>query len=106
MAAVCLSVWAVTFLAFSDGHCSGCGRDVLGEALLDGVAAELSAGAVREQRLAGVAVAFGEPGPQDCDGDLGQRGDPLFASLAVAGDVRACAEVDVAAGQAGQLGDP
>ena len=35
----------------------------------------------------------------------GERGDPLFAALAEAGDVRPGAEVDVAAGQAGQLGD-
>jgi len=43
---------------------------------------------------------------QDGDGVLRERGDPLFAALAVAGDVRSCAEVNVAAGQAGQLGDP
>jgi hypothetical protein len=36
---------------------------------------------------------------------LGQRGDALFSSLAVAGDVRPGAEVDVAAVQPGQLGD-
>jgi len=51
------------------------------EALLDGVAAEPSAGAVREQGLSGVSVPFGEPGAQDGDGDGGERGDPLLAAL-------------------------
>src|SRR5271169_2237354 len=34
----------------------------------------------------------------------GQRGDPVFSALAVAGDVGAGTEVDVAAGQGGELG--
>jgi hypothetical protein len=80
---------------------SGCGGGVLGEAFLDGVAAESSAGAVREQGLLQFAVPFAEPGTQDGDGDRGERGDPFFSPLAVAGDVRPTAEVRVAEGQPG-----
>ena len=36
----------------------------------------------------------------------GQRRDPVFAAFAVAGDVGTGAEVDIAAGQGGQLGGP
>jgi hypothetical protein len=67
---------------------AGCGGDVLGEAFLDGVAAEPSSGPVREQRLGRLAVPSREPGAQDGDGNCGERGDPLLAALAVAGDVR------------------
>ncbi len=48
---------------------------------------------------------LGEPGPQDLDGLPRQRGRAVFSALAVAADVRAGAEVSVAGGVAGQLGD-
>jgi hypothetical protein len=78
---------------------------VLGDASFDGVAAEPSAVAGGEQRLFRRACAFGKPGAQHGDGDLGERGDPLFASFAEAADVRPGTEVDVAAGESGELGD-
>jgi hypothetical protein len=46
---------------------------------------------------------FGEPFADDGDGGLGQRGDPVFAAFAVAGDVGAGAEVQVGAGQGGEF---
>jgi len=48
----------------------------------------------------------GEPGPQGGDGARGKRRNPVFAAFAVAGDVGAAAEVDIAAGQGGELGGP
>src|SRR5262249_10557650 len=39
------------------------------------------------------------------DGAGGEWGDPVFAALAVAGDVRPGAEVDVADGEPGELGN-
>jgi hypothetical protein len=77
---------------------------VCSEAVFDRVAAELAAGTCREQRLVGVAGALGQPGAQDRDGLLGERRDALSAALAQAADVRADAEVNVAAGEADQLG--
>ena len=53
----------------------------------------------------GAPGGFGKPAAQCFDRGLGQRRGPVFASLAVAGDVRACAEVDVVAAQANQFGD-
>jgi hypothetical protein len=49
--------------------------------------------------------AFGEPAAEDVDGVAGQRGDAVFAALAVAGDVRADAKVEVAAAQPDELRD-
>ncbi len=69
------------------------------------VAAELPAGAGREQRFGRGAVAFGQPGAQDLDGQGQQRGVPLLAALAQATHVGSGAEDDVCAGQAGQLRD-
>ena len=50
-------------------------------------------------------MAFGQPDAQDLDGQGQQRGVPFLAALAQAAHVRAGAEDDVGAGQAGQLGD-
>ena len=74
--------------------------------MFDGVAAERGAAAGREQRCVWVTVVFAEPVAQDGDGGAGERGDPVFATFAVAGDVRARAEVQVSAGEPGQFGDP
>ena len=49
---------------------------------------------------------FGEPGRSDCSTVARSAGRLVLAAFAVAADVRAGAEVDVAAGEAGQLGDP
>ena len=51
-----------------------------------------------------MAVVFGQPDPHHLGGCLGQRGGAVFAALAVAADVRARTEVDIAAGEAGQFG--
>jgi hypothetical protein len=73
--------------------------------MIDRIAAELPASAVGEQRLAGLAAAFGYPAAEHRDGLGGERGDALLSAFAGAGDVRPGAEVDIAGGQPGQLGD-
>jgi len=78
----------------------------VGDAVLDRVAAEPGAAAGREQRIARIAALLVEPGPEHGDGAAGEWGDPVFAALAVAGNVRAGTEVDVGTGQAGQFRDP
>jgi len=99
-------VWAVTFFAFSDGHRAA--AVVTCWARRFSTASRLSLPPLRfgNSGWPGSTGALGEPCAQDRYGDRGERGDPLFASLAVAGDVRPAAEVNVAAGQPGQLGDP
>ena len=77
-----------------------------GEAVLDGIVAEPCPGACREQRVMGLTRVLGEPGPQDGNGESGERRGPLLAALAHATDVRPGVENDVAVGQADQLGDP
>jgi len=62
----------------------------VGDAVLDGVTAECVAGLGWEQWRAGFTCAFGRPAAKDSDGGRGQRGDPVFAAFAVAGDVRTC----------------
>ena len=79
---------------------------MLGETSLDRVAAERAPGVRREQRVVGLAGALGEPGAQDRDGLGGQRRDALLATLAQAADVRSDAELNVAAGEAGELRCP
>jgi hypothetical protein len=70
---------------------------VPGEQVSDGVGAEPPAGAGGEQRVGGLAVAFAEPVREDPRGGPGQWGASLFASFAVASEVRAGAEGDIAA---------
>ena len=106
IAAVCRSTCAVIVLPCSDGQAVGGRVGVVGDAVLDRVAAERPAPTGREQRVGGLPALLVEPGAQDRDGGRGERGDPVFAALAVAGDVRAGAEVHVGAGELGQLGDP
>jgi hypothetical protein len=98
MAAVCRSVCG-DVLGLQRRAVAAGGGEVPGEAFLDGVAAEPSAGPVREQGLLRFAVPFGQPGAQDGDGVLRERSNAFLASLAVAGDVRPGANVDIAAGQ-------
>ena len=75
-----------------------------GDAAFDGVVAEAPPGAGGEQWLAGMVAAFPEPGAHDSGGGWGERHASLLASLAGAADVGGCAELDVAAGEPGQLG--
>src|SRR5215208_6113358 len=74
--------------------------------MFDGVAAERGAATGREQRRIGGAVVFAEPVAQRGDGGAGEWGDPVLAAFAVAGDVRARAEVHVGAGEPDEFGDP
>ncbi len=83
--------------------CRGGGVDA--DALLDGVAAESPAGAGRKQRVVGSAGTLGEPGREDCLGRRGEWDRALFAAFAFAAEVRARAERDVCAVEAGELGD-
>lgn len=80
---------------------SGC---VLVEQARECVMGERLAGACRKERIGGFAGTLVEPSAQDGDRRRGQRRDPLLASLAVAADVGAAPEVDVAAPEPGQLG--
>jgi hypothetical protein len=73
---------------------------------LQGIAAHRPAAAGDEQRGSRGAAAFGKPGSQGDDGGGGQGRDPVLAALAVAGDVGADDEMDVAAGQGDELGGP
>ena len=87
-----------------DRRAAGLGRGcVLGDEPFDGVAGEPAAGPGGEQRAVGGGAELGEPGPEHPDGLGGERGCPVFAALAVAADVRAGAQVDVLAGEAGEL---
>src|SRR3954451_7723788 len=79
---------------------------VVGEAMLDRVAAERGAATGREQRGVWAGVLLVEPVLQGGGGAAGERGDPVLAAFAMAGDVRAGAEVQVVAGEPNQLGDP
>jgi hypothetical protein len=72
----------------------------------DRVAAEGSAAGAGEQWVAGCPGALGEPGLQQAAGLSAQWCDPFLASFPVAAHVRPGAEVDSAADQAGELGDP
>jgi hypothetical protein len=56
---------------------------VVGESLFEGVAAHRSAAIGREQWVAGLSCAFGQPVAQGCDGAGGQRGNAVLAALAV-----------------------
>ena len=91
-------------LLVSDGRGERGGGGVVGESSLERVAAERPAGAGRERGVVGVSSTLGEPSPQDCDGLFGQRRDPLLSALPQAADVRAGAEVNVAAFEGGELG--
>jgi hypothetical protein len=75
-----------------------------GDAAFDSVVAEAPSGPGGEQRLAGVVSPFPEPGAQDGGGGRGERHASLLASFTGAADVDGCAELDVAAGEPGQLG--
>ncbi len=77
-----------------------------GEMPFDGVAADKGTGGGGEQRVGGNSWALGEPGLEDGSGRRHQRCTPLLAALADGVNVRADAEGDVLAGEAGELGDP
>src|SRR5215472_11694740 len=82
------------------------GLGVPGDEQLDGVAAERLAAAGGEDRAVRLAAALVQPGAE-CPGDLGgDRGAAFLTALAGAPDVRSGTEVDVGAGERGELGDP
>ena len=72
-----------------------------GEAALDRVSGQVPAVAGGEQGRFRFRGDFGEPFAQVAEERRGERGDPLLASLAVACDVRAGAEMQVGAGEGG-----
>src|SRR6266508_1524286 len=81
---------------------SRCG--VLGEPVFDSVSGERAAATRGKEWVGRAPRPLGEP---ILEGRYrpGQQGrDPILASLAVAADVRTTAKVDIAAGQASQLG--
>ena len=89
----------MTFLCVSDGQLAGCGGVIL--AMSRSTASRLSGRPVLggEQRVVGLAGrARRARRRRTADGGWGERGGPLFAAFAVAADVGAGAEVDVAAG--------
>jgi hypothetical protein len=57
------------------------GGDVFGEEVGDGVAAEMPASAVGEQRIGGCGVPVGDPPLEQPGGGSGQRGASLFAAF-------------------------
>jgi hypothetical protein len=77
-----------------------------GDKQFDRVAAEGLPAAGGEQRAVEAAAALVQPGPQRPGHLRGDRGAAFLAAFAQAADVRAGAEVDVGAGERGELGDP
>ena len=75
-------------LAAQRGALLCCDLGVVGDAVLDRVTTQRLAAAGGEQWRAGSAAVFVEPCAQDRDGAGGERGDPIFATFAVTGDVR------------------
>src|SRR5205814_9904600 len=80
--------------------CCGC---VFGDEPFDGVAREWASSLGGKQRAVRGGIELCEPGPEDLDGLPGERCCPVLATLAVTADVRAGAQVDVLAGEAGEL---
>ena len=79
-------------------------RDISGQPVFKGIAAECTPGPGREQRVRGPTGAFGEPGAQEGDGARGQRRDPLFSPLAGATEMRTGPEMDIGRGKPDQFG--
>ena len=82
-------------LVLQCGATFGGGDQVFGEPALEGVAGEPVSLAGREERIVRAASSFVDTHAQDRGRDLGERRDPLFASLPSAVDVRAVAEMHV-----------
>ena len=93
---VCRRTCGLSLRPVRDGQLRG-GLGVVGEAALDGVGAEPASGAGAEHRVVGQSAAFGEPGAERCLDGAGERDGSLFAAFAVASQVGAGAEGDVAA---------
>ena len=97
------STCGVIVLAASDGHAAAARGGVLGEAALERVAGQRAAGAGREQRVVGPAVAFASQARMTVTVCLVSGVMRCLRPLPMAADVRAGAEAQVAAGQADQL---
>ena len=107
MAAVCRRVCGVTFLSAIDGQAAAAVAACLATSRST---ASRESGPPRlggEQRVRRVGrLSSASQARSTATVWAGERGGPVLAALAVAADVRAGAEVDVVAGQAGELGDP
>jgi len=79
------------------------GRGILGNEEGYGVAGERHAPGAGEQGVGRPAPRLGQPGPQYGDGLTGERRDTFLAALAMAPDMRTRPELDVLAGEAGDL---
>src|SRR5262252_9783281 len=105
MAQLCLSMWGCSFLVRRDGHrscrCGGVDRD----STLDCVAAQPAPRPRGKQRIPRSPASFVKPGGQHRLGCLGERDGPLLASLSLAADMRACAELGVTAVEPDKPGD-
>jgi hypothetical protein len=93
-------------LAFQGRLCAGCCGGVPGEAPFDCVAAHRGSGTAREQGVSRLAGVLAEPAAEYFGGGRGERGYPLFAAFAGAGDVGSGAQECVGPGEGGELGDP
>src|SRR3954467_15706020 len=71
-----------------------------------GVWAEVPTGAGREEGIVAVTTTFLSPDTQDRDVAGGQRDTALLAAFTLASNVSVGVELDVAAGEPGQLGKP
>jgi hypothetical protein len=71
-----------------------------------GVWAEVPTGAGREEGIVAVTTTFLSPDAQDRDVAGGQRDTALLAAFTLASNVSVGVELDVAAGEPGQLGKP
>ena len=78
---------------------------MLGDEEGDGVAAEGAASTAGEERVVWFSSTLGEPDAKHAARLGGERRDPLLAAFAVAAQVGAGAELDVRAGEGGELGD-
>ena len=87
----------------SDGQFTLRGRGVDGDALLDRVAAEPSAGSGDEQRIGWSSGSFGQPGGEDGPGWDGERNGAFLPAFALATHVRAGPELDVSRVERDQL---
>jgi hypothetical protein len=75
-------------LAVERRAATGGGGDVLGQQVLDAVAAQTAAASIGEERVGGPAAALSQPGAQDGRGLMAEGDEAVLSALAVAADAR------------------